>query len=75
MIARVLVSLTVTAVSKVSVPRLNMLSQVEAQAVTDEVSLTAVPEKIPNASPERVLKPMSFPKLGKMRAARTLKRR
>ena len=50
MIARVLVNLTVTALSRVSVPKFHKLSQVEAAAVTDEVSLTAVPAKIPKAS-------------------------
>lgn len=52
MMARVLVSFTVTALSRVAEPRFHMLSQVEAQAVTEEVSLTAVPAKIPKASPE-----------------------
>ena len=50
MIASVLVSFTVTALSSVSLPRLYILSQVDAHAVTEEVSLTAVPAKIPNAS-------------------------
>ena len=50
-IAKVLVNLTVTALSKVAVPKLYKLSQVEAAAVTDEVSLTAVPAKIPKAVP------------------------
>ena len=46
MMASVRVSLTVTAVLSVSLPRLHMLSQVEAAAVTDEVSLIAVPRFI-----------------------------
>lgn len=75
MIASVLVSFTVTAVSRVSVPRFHILSQVEAQAVTEDVSFTAVPAKIPNDSPVIVLKPMSFPKVGKINAARTLKKK
>ena len=50
-IASVLVSFTVTALSKVAEPRLYMESQVEAAAVTEEVSFTAVPAKIPKASP------------------------
>ena len=50
MIASVLVSLTVTALSSVADPRPNIVSQVEAAAVTEEVSLTAVPAKIPKAS-------------------------
>ena len=51
-IARVRVNLTVTAVSNVAEPKFHMLSQVEAAAVTDDVSFTAVPAKIPNAVPE-----------------------
>ena len=51
MMASVLVSFTVTALFKVSLPRFHILSQVEAAAVTEEVSLIAVPAKIPNASP------------------------
>ena len=42
MMASVLVSFTVTALSRVAVPRFHMLSHVEAQAVTDDVSFTAV---------------------------------
>lgn len=49
--ARVRVNFTVTAVSKVAEPRFHILSQVEAAAVTDEVSFTAVPENIPKAVP------------------------
>jgi len=49
-----------------------MLSQVEAAAVTEEVSFTAVPAKMPKVSPEDVEKPMSVPTRGKMSAAMTL---
>ena len=42
MIARVRVSFTVTAVSRVAEPRFHMLSQVEAAAVTEDVSLTEI---------------------------------
>ena len=56
--ASVLVSLTVTALSSVALPRFHILSQVEAAAVTEEVSLMAVPAKIPKASPEVVEKPI-----------------
>ena len=73
-IASVLVSFTVTALSRVWLPRFHMLSHVEAAAVTEEVSFTAVPAKMPNASPDVVSKPMSFPSVGKMRAASTLKK-
>ena len=62
MIARVLVSFTVTALSKVAEPSPHMASQVEAAAVTELVSLTAVPAKIPNATPEVVSIPISCPK-------------
>ena len=50
-IARVLVSLTVTALSSVALPSPYIASQVDAQAVTEEVSLTAVPANIPKPSP------------------------
>ena len=50
--ANVLVNLTVTALSSVAEPKWYMLSQQEEAAVTDEVSLIAVPEKMPKASPE-----------------------
>lgn len=75
MMAKVLVSFTVTALSKVADPRFHMLSQVAAVAVTEEVSFTAVPAKIPKASPEPVSKPISCPKAGKSRAAKTLKKK
>ena len=74
MMARVRVSLTVTALSKVAVPRSHMLSQVEAQAVTEEVSFTAVPANIPKASPLAVSNPISVPSVGKTKAAMTLKK-
>lgn len=74
-IARVLVNLTVTALSKVAVPKLNILSHVDAHAVTDEVSFTAVPAKIPKASPEVGSMPIALPKAGKIIAARTLKKK
>ena len=73
-IARVRVSFTVTALSRVAEPRFHILSQVAAQAVTEDVSLTAVPAKMPKDSPDAVSKPMAFPKVGKIIAARTLKK-
>ena len=51
-----------------------MLSQVEAAAVTEEVSLTAVPAKMPKASPDAVSKPIALPSQGKISAASTLKK-
>ena len=75
MIASVRVSLTVTAVLSVSLPRFHMLSQVEAAAVTDEVSLIAVPAKTPKAFPLVVSKPSAFPSTGKSTAAITLKKK
>ena len=74
-IARVRVSFTVTAVSSVAEPSPHILSHVEAAAVTEEVSFTAVPAKIPKASPVFVAKPMSFPKVGNSSAASTLKKK
>ena len=50
MIAKVRVNLTVTALSRVSWPQCHILSQVEAVAVTEEVSFTAVPANTPKAS-------------------------
>ena len=44
-------------------------------AVTDDVSLIAVPAKIPNASPCIVSKPIAFPSTGKKIAAITLKKK
>lgn len=38
-----------------------MLSHVEAAAVTDDVSFTAVPAKTPKASPDVVENPMLLP--------------
>ena len=51
-----------------------MLSHVEAAAVTEDVSFTAVPAKIPKASPDVVSKPTTCPRRGKRSAARTLKK-
>ena len=75
MMARVRVSFTVTALSKVALPNPHILSHVEAAAVTEEVSFTAVPAKMPNPSPDVVLKPRKLPKIGKIIAARTLKKK
>ena len=61
--------------SKVAEPRLYILSQVDAAAVTEEVSFTAVPAKIPNDSPVWVEKPSQLPNAGKIRAANTLKKK
>ena len=74
-IASVRVSFTVTAVFSVSLPRFHILSQVEAAAVTDEVSLIAVPAKIPKASPLLVENPSSAPSDGKNSAASMLKKK
>ena len=74
-IASVLVSLTVTALSRVWLPSPYILSQVEAAAVTEEVSLIAVPAKIPNASPDVWSKPSHEPNAGKRTAANTLKKK
>ena len=52
-----------------------MLSQVDAVAVTEEVSFTAVPAKIPNASPLVVSNPINLPKIGNSKAASTLKKK
>ena len=52
-----------------------MLSQVAAVAVTEEVSLTAVPAKIPKAFPVVVSNPRKLPNIGKKMAARTLKKK
>ena len=62
MIASVRVSFTVTALSSVALPSPYILSQVEAHAVTEEVSFTAVPAKIPKASPLVVEKPSIPPR-------------
>ena len=58
-----------------ALPRPHILSQVEAAAVTLDVSLMAVPAKIPNASPCMVSKPNAFPRIGKKIAANTLKKK
>ena len=73
--ASVLVNFTVTALFNVSLPRFHMLSQVDAAAVTDDVSLIAVPAKIPKGSPFTVSNPMAFPSIGKKIAASTLKKK
>ena len=74
-IASVRVSFTVTALCSVSLPRFHILSQVDAAAVTDDVSLIAVPAKIPNASPALVSNPIALPSIGKKIAASTLKKK
>ncbi len=71
---RVRVSFTVTALSKVAEPKEYNESQVEAAAVTEEVSLIAVPANIPKASPEVVEKPINVPNVGNNKAAKTLKK-
>lgn len=73
-IARVRVSFTVTALSRVSTPRWFIASQVDAAAVTDEVSFTAVPANTPNGVPEVVEKPKKVPRVGKISAANMLKK-
>ena len=74
-IASVRVSFTVTAVFSVSLPRFHILSQVEAAAVTEDVSLIAVPANIPKAFPLVVSKPSAFPRIGNSTAAMTLKKK
>lgn len=74
-IANVRVSFTVTALSNVALPKPYMLSQVEAQAVTDDVSFTAVPAKMPKDSPDVVSNPIAVPNAGNMSAANTLKKK
>ncbi len=71
MMARVLVSLTMVAVSRVLAPEC-MPSQAEAAAVTEDVSLTAVPANRPKPSLER---PMALPREGKTSAARILNKK
>ena len=56
-------------------PRFHMLSQVAAAAVTEDVSFTAVPAKIPKASPDKVSKPSALPRIGNIIAASTLKKK
>lgn len=72
--ARVLVNLTVTALSSVELPSPHILSHVAAAAVTDDASLIAVPVKIPKASPLTVENPNILPKIGNKIAARALKK-
>ena len=69
-IASVRVSLTIVADSRVFV--LYRLSHALAVAVTEEVSLTAVPAKRENPSLERC---SQVPRVGKIRAAMTLKKK
>lgn len=68
--AKVLVSLTMVAASRVLLPWIP--SHAAAAAVTEDVSLTAVPAKSPNPSLER---PKAVPREGKIRAAATLNRK
>ncbi len=75
MMANVLVSFTVTALSKVPLPSPYMESHVAATAVTEEVSFTAVPAKIPKLSPLMVENPIILPSVGKSSAAKTLKKK
>lgn len=75
MIASVLVSFTVTALSSVLFPRWYMESQVDAAAVTEEVSFTAVPAKMPNTSPDWVENPSIVPSSGNRSAASILKKK
>ncbi len=70
MMARVLVSFTIVAASRVLLPC--MPSQAEAAAVTEEVSLMAVPANSPKPSLES---PKAEPKAGKSRAAMMLKKK
>ena len=74
-IARVRVNFTVTALSRVSVPSPNRLSQEEAAAVTEEVSFIAVPAKSPNSFPLVVENPKDCPRTGKSIAAIILKKK
>ena len=70
MMARVRVILTMAAVSSVLLPCIP--SQAAAAAVTEEVSLTAVPAKSPKPSLDS---PSIPPRVGKVSAARTLNRK
>lgn len=67
-IAKVRVSLTTVAISSALLP-VCIPSQALAVAVTEEVSLTAVPAKRPNSG---VVNPNFIPKAGNIRAASTL---
>ena len=53
------------ALSSVELPSPHILSHVAAAAVTDDVSLIAVPAKIPKASPLTVENPNILPKIGR----------
>ena len=70
MMAKVRVNFIIVAISKVLEEW--MASQAAAVAVTEEVSLTAVPAKVAKPWLDR---PNSCPRLGKVRAARILKRK
>lgn len=70
-IARVRVSFTIVAVSRVLAPAC-IPSHAVAAAVTEEVSFIAVPAKRPKPS---LVMPSMEPRVGKVRAARTLKRK
>ena len=72
MMARVRVSLTMVAYSSTAPPVLCRVSQVEAAAVTEEVSFTAVPAKSPKPS---LVRPSMPPSVGNTSAAITLKRK
>ena len=72
MMARVRVSLTMVAYSSTEPLVPWRVSQVEAAAVTEEVSLMAVPAKRPKPS---LLIPMAPPRVGKDSAARMLNRK
>ena len=71
MIASVRVSFTMVAASSVLAPGC-MPSHAAAAAVTDEVSLTAVPAKSPKPS---LVRPSTPPSVGNTSAAMTLKRK
>ena len=74
-IANVRVSLTVAALSSVWLPRFHILSHVAAAAVTEEVSLIAVPANMPNGPPLVVENPSILPMIGNIIAAITLKKK
>ena len=71
MIARVRVSFTIVAYSSTCVPVPFILSHTAAVAVTEEVSLTAVPANNPKPMLES---PMASPNWGNTKAATTLKK-
>lgn len=71
-IAKVLVSFTVVALASTAPFVLYILSQAEAAAVTEEVSLTAVPA---NRAKPSFVRPRTPPKVGKIKAAIILNRK